>query len=112
MPNKARDLRRYQALIHAQQRQRLHLSRVHPNQTPDCVCEQSALYFSKRRAFGCNCRKKRHGAPRVGTGDKFDLREGIYAHRRAVREVLGAVLSGRIAPEAEELSRVFRLVLR
>jgi hypothetical protein len=112
MPNKTRDLRRYQALIHARQRRRLHLSRVHLNQAPDCACERAALYFSKRRAFGCNCRKKKPGAPRVGTGDKFDAREAIYAHRRAVREVLGAVLSGRVAPDAEEVSRVFRLVLR
>ena len=109
MPSKTRDLRRYRTLIHAQQRQRLHLSRVHLNQTPDCVCEQAALYFSKRRAFGCNCRKRRHGAPRLGTGDKFDARAALYQQRRTAREVLGAVLSGRYEVEDEAISRVFRL---
>jgi hypothetical protein len=36
--------------------------------TVDCVCEQSVLYFQKRKALGCNCRGRRRGRPKLGSG--------------------------------------------
>jgi hypothetical protein len=111
MSTKTRALRRHQAFTHAKQRQALHLARTHPNQEPGCLCERSPLYFSKRRAFGCNCRKRRQGAPRTGTGDKADARDAIYLQRRAGREVLGAILSGQYEADEQAISRAFHLVL-
>jgi hypothetical protein len=100
---RTRDLRRYWAATRSSRRARHHSSIVHQDGALDCVCEGASFYFSKRRALGCNCRKRRRGQPRVGIGDKFDARRRIYQERRQRREILGAILLGRIEVEGDEV---------
>jgi hypothetical protein len=55
----------YRAALRAQ---REHLQVVHPDGRPDCACERSPLYFRKRKSLGCDCRGRKHGNPKIGTG--------------------------------------------
>lgn len=106
MQTRDRALRRHLAKTYSRKRQKAHRSLVHPDSQLDCACEGAPFYFSKRRAVGCPCRKKRFGAPRRSIGCcKIDSRDHIYAQRRTKREILGAILSGRYHPEEDLVSR-------
>jgi hypothetical protein len=81
-----REDRRDRSWRYAARARRIHLARVHPTGALDCVCEQSVWYFRKRKALGCACRHRKHGAPKLGTGicylgDRPAVRRRIQGRR-------------------------------
>lgn len=67
---KKRESRRDRSWRAARRQQALHLQ-IHRGGAVDCICELSVWYFEKRRGLGCDdCRKKRHGQPKLGSGLK------------------------------------------
>ena len=38
---------------------------VHPNGTPDCICERSVWWFARKKSLGCNCRRRWPGRPKL-----------------------------------------------
>lgn len=95
MESSKRGRRRQQSEAVSAARRKDHLSRVHHNDLSniDCTCELAAWYFVKRRALGCDCRKRKWGQPRrsSGFGCKAGRRIRIYQGRRVSREWLGQV---------------------
>jgi len=103
----ARGERRARTIRRARTRRRDHLHLVHGGNpgAVDCACELSIFYFAKRRALGCNCRKRRKGRPRVGVGDKDSLRDRIYRWRSDAREV-NRLIARRHDPEGDSIARL------
>ena len=60
-----REDRRDRTVRCGERSRREHVRVVHPNGTPDCICEQSAWWFAKRKSLGCNCRRRRPGRPKL-----------------------------------------------
>jgi hypothetical protein len=60
--------RRRRSWHYARRAKHVHLSLAHPDGAPDCACERSTWYFEKRKALGCDCRKRRRGQPKIGRG--------------------------------------------
>jgi hypothetical protein len=75
--------RRVRTLRYSLRAQRTHLRVVHPDGALDCICERSVWYFRKRKSLGCDCRGRRHGAPKLPGGMCY-LSDGDY--RPAVLE--------------------------
>jgi hypothetical protein len=76
-----REARRDRTYRAARRAQRAHLEAIHPDGAVDCICERSALYFAKRKGLGgCDCRKRRRGAPKISPG----LCYGSGSYRPAV----------------------------
>jgi len=63
-----RGIRRQRTVAKGVTRRKAHLARIHPDGVVDCVCDKSVWRFSKHRAFGCGCRKKTKGRPKLGNG--------------------------------------------
>ncbi len=78
---KDREDRRDRTVRVGARRRKLHLARVHPDGALDCPCERSVWWFAKRRALGCDCRGRKHGAPKTGCGMC-----GGWEYRDAVRD--------------------------
>jgi hypothetical protein len=76
--------RRARSLRYSLRAQRTHLSVVHPDGALDCICERSVWYFRKRKSLGCDCRRRRHGAPKV-PGGMCRLGDGHYRSAVEVR---------------------------
>lgn len=81
----------------ARERRAWHLARIHRTGQVDCVCGLADTYFAKRRAVSCDCRKRKHGNPRVAAG-MCDVgnRDRIYEWRDEARALAVAVRSGRL----------------
>jgi hypothetical protein len=83
--------RRDRTLTIAKRRRNEHLRRIHFDDTTgltqvDCVCELANTFFAKRTAFGCGCRKRHHGRPKVSDGlCKIGAREHVLKLRRETR---------------------------
>ena len=91
-PKRQRAERLYRTWVKARKAQREHLSTVHPDGTPDCVCERSTWYFAKRKAVGhhhhcelCHPRY-RHGSTRVRT-KRFMMTSGLLPRSRQIKTV-------------------------
>lgn len=99
---KCRARRRRLTWTVAGRRRAWHLFRIHGNDGSkvDCVCELADTWFAKRPVVGCDCRKRKHGAPRcsVGMCDVGD-RDRIYAWRREARAWALTIFSGRLELE-------------
>jgi hypothetical protein len=68
-----------------------------------CVCELADSYFTKRSAFGCGCRKRRKGQPKVAGGMcKIGAREHIFKARHIARDLKVASMAGRELEEADK----------
>ena len=78
----AREARRDRTWRYGRRAQREHMRVVHPTGEVDCVCELSVWKFAKGKSVGCGCRKRQHGAPKVGAGMCY----GSYNYREAVVE--------------------------
>ena len=65
---KKREIRRDRDYRYGRKTQRIHLRWVHPDGVLDCACENSVWFFTKRKAIGCDCRKRKHGQPKRSTG--------------------------------------------
>jgi hypothetical protein len=105
----ARGERRARTIRRALTRRRDHLRLIHggdPNAVA-CLCELAPLYFAKRRACGCHCRKRRRGQPRLGVGDKSDLRARVYRLRDDARE-LNRLISRRCDPDGDAVALLCR----
>lgn len=100
-----RESRRDRDWRHARKAQREHLRVVHPDGVVDCACEQSVLYFKKRKSLGCGCRGRKHGQPKIGTGTccGLDSRASLVERREGARLVRGwvAALRGLEADDVE-----------
>ena len=65
---KKREVRRDRDWRYGRRTQLEHLRQVHPDGVLDCACENSTWFFRKRKAVGCDCRKRKHGQPKLTTG--------------------------------------------
>jgi hypothetical protein len=84
--------RRRRTWMKARNAQRIHLKTVHPDGEPDCVCEHSVWYFTKRKAIGhhhhcetCHPRY-RHGHTRVRL-KRFMMASGLLPRSRQIKAV-------------------------
>lgn len=85
-------------LSHAHARKTDHLRMVHGSGDPDCVCELARTYFAKRRALGCDCRKRRRGNPKVDSGMCKSGRRGrVIRWRQQARKVRTLAQTGRLS---------------
>ena len=76
-------------------RQKVHFKVIHPDGVLDCPCERSVWMFDRCRAFGCDCRRRRSGRPRIAGGlCRVGARDHVYAGRRAWREQAQRILQG------------------
>ena len=85
-----REDRRDRSWRYAARAQREHLRVVHPTGVVDCICEQSVLYFRKRKSLGCRCRGRKRGQPKVGAGCCYGygaLRPAVAARIEGARLV-------------------------
>jgi hypothetical protein len=75
----ARETRRDRSWRYARRTQEAHLRAVHPDGRVDCPCEQSVWFFAKRKAVGCDCRKRRRGQPKVSRGPCYgpEVRDAV-----------------------------------
>jgi hypothetical protein len=60
-----REDRRDKSIRYGERARAVHMRVVHPDGTPDCICEQSAWWFAKRKSLGCNCRRRWPGRPKL-----------------------------------------------
>ena len=76
---KVREARRDRSWRYARRAQGAHLRAVHPDGRVDCPCEQSVGFFAKRKAVGCDCRKRRRGQPKVSRGPCYgpEVRDAV-----------------------------------
>ena len=99
--------RRDKTLVIAKRRRDEHLARNHFDATTgltqvDCVCELSNTFFAKRTAFGCNCRKRTKGRPKVASGlCDIGAREHVLQFRRETRILRTDAITGRGFQEPE-----------
>ena len=77
-----RESRRDRTYRYGLRARRVHLRVVHPNGTPDCICEKSAWFFAKAKSVGCRCRRKKRGNPKVGAS----LCAGCGSYHESVKE--------------------------
>lgn len=84
--------RRYRTWVKARHAQHVHLATVHPDGTPDCVCERSVWYFAKRKSIGhhhhcemCHPRY-RNGRTRARV-KRFMRTTGLQPSRRQIHHV-------------------------
>jgi hypothetical protein len=88
-------------LVIAKRRRDEHLARNHYDDTTgltqvDCACELSNTMFSKRTAYGCGCRKRTKGRPKVANGlCKIGARDHIIKLRQEARQVRNDAVTGR-----------------
>ncbi len=84
---KKREDRRDRTLRAAQRIYREHVRWVHRFDGVECIgtciCEESVRYFAKRKAVGCDCRGRKHGQPKLGTGTchGLDTRPSLIERR-------------------------------
>lgn len=81
-----REARRDRTIRIGTRRQHLHLVVVHRGDLSqlDCICERSPWRFAKRKAWGCNCRRRPSGSPHYGAGicyGRMGLRPAVRARR-------------------------------
>jgi hypothetical protein len=95
MEEHARARRRHQTRVVAERRLRLLLML-----SGDVLTEHPAMYYAKRTAISCDCRRRRKGRPKCGTGCCWDhdLRPAVRA-RIDIHRLLADLRAGRIDPE-------------
>jgi hypothetical protein len=79
----AREARRDRTVRYGERARKIHLSKVHPNGNIDCVCEQSAWFFAKRKAVGCGCRRMN---PSLGPKIAASLCHGGSGYHPSVKQ--------------------------
>ena len=62
---KKREDRRDRTIRYGERTRREHMRVVHPDGTPDCICEQSVWWFARKKSVGCNCRRRWPGRPKL-----------------------------------------------
>ncbi len=111
VPERKRARRLRLTRTRARRRRDEHLFRNHFDPTTgltavDCVCELADTYFAKRSAFGCGCRKRKKGNPKVACGMcKIGNRDRIIHWRQEARELRVASRLGRWEERAESPHR-------
>lgn len=100
-PKERRARRRARSLSISIRRRDEHVARIHTDRSTGevrvaCVCELADWYFEKRASFGCGCRKRRKGRPKVAAGMcTIGDRDRIHRWRKEARDLQIAVAVGR-----------------
>lgn len=90
------------SLAISKRRQKEHVARIGREGATTCAC-LSYNHFAKRSVFGCNCRKRSAGRPKVSVGMcDMGARQRIYTWRQEARELRVAVLMGRNIVETDD----------
>ena len=94
--------RRYRTWVKALQAQRSHLSIVHRDGVPDCICERSVWYFAKRKSLGhhrhCEiCHPRYRNSSARSRLKHFITNTGLFPHSRQLKTFYRYAILRRLA---------------